>query len=144
MSTFPSTTVVGGIVWASSTMVVRAKGRERAAHASLELESPDGGGKRTRRDGEKGNLWRRSGCGLPAGCRTCSTALRYSGIASGQGQRSVGWRWARCVGGGRRVPRHGRRAAGGGKREFYLYAIKKDGADLCAIKKVSRTCVPPS
>jgi hypothetical protein len=30
------------------------------------------------------------------------------------------------------------------KREFYLYAIKKDGADLCAIKKVSRTCVPPS
>jgi hypothetical protein len=28
--------------------------------------------------------------------------------------------------------------------EFYLYAIKKDGDDLCAIKKVSRTCVPPS
>jgi hypothetical protein len=29
-------------------------------------------------------------------------------------------------------------------REFYLYAIKKDGDDLCAIKKVARTCVPSS
>jgi hypothetical protein len=26
--------------------------------------------------------------------------------------------------------------------EFYVYAIKKDCTDLCAIKKVSRTCVP--
>jgi hypothetical protein len=29
-------------------------------------------------------------------------------------------------------------------RDFYLYAIKKDGDDLCAIKKVTRTCVPSS
>jgi hypothetical protein len=28
--------------------------------------------------------------------------------------------------------------------EFYLYAIKKDGGDLCAIKKVTRTRVPSS
>jgi hypothetical protein len=27
-------------------------------------------------------------------------------------------------------------------RGFYLYAIKKDGADLCATKKIARTCVP--
>jgi hypothetical protein len=27
-------------------------------------------------------------------------------------------------------------------RDFYLYAIKKDGADLCVTKKVIRTCVP--
>jgi hypothetical protein len=27
-------------------------------------------------------------------------------------------------------------------REFYLYAIKKDGADLCTTKKVAHTCVP--
>jgi hypothetical protein len=27
-------------------------------------------------------------------------------------------------------------------RGFYLYAIKKDGFDLCAIKKFSRACVP--
>jgi hypothetical protein len=26
--------------------------------------------------------------------------------------------------------------------DFYLYAIKKDGADLCATKKVIRTYVP--
>jgi hypothetical protein len=26
-------------------------------------------------------------------------------------------------------------------RDFYLCAIKKDGADLCAIKKVARTYV---
>jgi hypothetical protein len=25
---------------------------------------------------------------------------------------------------------------------FYLYAIKKDGTDLCAIKKIARTCMP--
>jgi hypothetical protein len=25
---------------------------------------------------------------------------------------------------------------------FYLYAIKKDGADLCATKQFARTCVP--
>jgi hypothetical protein len=25
---------------------------------------------------------------------------------------------------------------------FYLYAIKKDGANLCATKKIVRTCVP--
>jgi hypothetical protein len=25
---------------------------------------------------------------------------------------------------------------------FYLYAIKKDGADLCATKKIARTYVP--
>jgi hypothetical protein len=25
---------------------------------------------------------------------------------------------------------------------FYLYFIKKDGADLCATKKIAHTCVP--
>jgi hypothetical protein len=29
-------------------------------------------------------------------------------------------------------------------RGFYLYAIKKDGADLRATKKVPRTCMPSS
>jgi hypothetical protein len=27
-------------------------------------------------------------------------------------------------------------------RGFYLYSIKKDGVDLCATKKIVRTCVP--
>jgi hypothetical protein len=27
-------------------------------------------------------------------------------------------------------------------RGFYLYAIKKHGADLCATKKIARACVP--
>jgi hypothetical protein len=31
---------------------------------------------------------------------------------------------------------------GEAKRGFYLYAIKKDSADLHATKKVARTCVP--
>jgi hypothetical protein len=29
-------------------------------------------------------------------------------------------------------------------RGFYLYAIRKDGSDLCATKKFVRTCVPLS
>jgi hypothetical protein len=29
-------------------------------------------------------------------------------------------------------------------RGFYLHAIKKDGSDLCATKKIARTYVPSS
>jgi hypothetical protein len=78
-----SATVVGGVAWASSAMVVRNAGGERAARASLELESPGGGAEATR--------WGEGGSVAAAAAGSLLDAERDRGrVCSGVGERPEG------------------------------------------------------